>query len=263
MSHPVLELRVNFGVFADREATAAEIDALAKELLANVDHVSIISERHHEIGLGAKSAVPEERTRPGRFGGLLSGASAASSMRRRRLEGSPNATASEKLAATMPAACKLYHGGVSGLAPGQALYPPSLTGTRSCADFDTAHCRSDRVYLTTDQADAAVYAALAPLGGRGDVYEVEPLGALEPHPPGGLCTSSYAAPAATVVAVVRRGTSLDEAAASIAAFMLELAAANAAGVSRTGPLRSSLRGLGLVPSEEHPVVPDIADALPH
>jgi hypothetical protein len=58
---PVLELRVNFGVFAGREATAAEIDSLAKELLAKVDHVSIISERHHEIGLGAESAVHQLR----------------------------------------------------------------------------------------------------------------------------------------------------------------------------------------------------------
>ena len=58
---PVLELRVNFGVFAGREATAAEIDDLGKELLAKVDHVSIISERHHEIGMGAESAVHQLR----------------------------------------------------------------------------------------------------------------------------------------------------------------------------------------------------------
>ncbi len=163
----------------------------------------------------------------------------------------------------MPATCRLYHGGVPGLVPGQALYPPSLTGHRSCAEFEAEHCRSDRVYLTMDQADAVVYAALAPLGGGGDVYEVAPLGALESDPPGGLCTSSYSAPAATVVAVVRRGVSLDEAAASIAAFMLELAAANAAAVSRIGPLRSSLRDEGRAPSEPRPAVPDIADAFPH
>jgi hypothetical protein len=58
---PVLELRVNFGAFAGREATAAEIDSLAKEVLAKVDHVSIISERHHEIGAGAESAVHQLR----------------------------------------------------------------------------------------------------------------------------------------------------------------------------------------------------------
>src|SRR2546428_7362746 len=47
---PVLELRVNFGVFAGREATDAEIEALGRELLDKMDHVSIVSERHHEIG---------------------------------------------------------------------------------------------------------------------------------------------------------------------------------------------------------------------
>jgi hypothetical protein len=71
--------------------------------------------------------------------------------------------------------------------PGQTLLPPSLTGTRSCAEYDGEQCRADRVYLTSDPADAAVYAALAPGGGRGDVYEVEPV----------------AAPAAIVVATIR------------------------------------------------------------
>ena len=119
------------------------------------------------------------------------------------------------------------------------------------------------MYLTTGQADAVVYAALAPLGGRGDVYEVDPLGALEPDPSGDLCTSSYAVPAATVVAVVRRGVSLDAAATRIAAFMLELSAVDAAAVSRIGSLRPSLRAVGPAPSEARPVVPDIADAFPH
>ena len=58
---PVLELRVNFGVFAGREATDAEIEALGRELLAKMDHVSIVSERHHEIGPEAGSAVHQLR----------------------------------------------------------------------------------------------------------------------------------------------------------------------------------------------------------
>lgn len=59
--HPVFELRVNFGVFAGREATQAEIEALGRELLAKVSHVSIVSERHHEIGAEAESAVHQLR----------------------------------------------------------------------------------------------------------------------------------------------------------------------------------------------------------
>src|SRR5918992_5969369 len=169
----------------------------------------------------------------------------------------PRTTVPQDIQQAMPGTRKLYHGGAPGLVPGQALYPPSLTGARSCAEFDAEHCRSDRVYLTTDQADAVVYAALAPISGRGDVYEVEPLGDLEPDPPGDLRTSSYSAPAATVVAVVRRGVSLDEAAASIAAVILELAAANAAAVSRIGPLRSGSRDGGSLPSEAYALVPEI------
>src|SRR5438270_12743999 len=58
---PVLELRVNFGVFSGREATAAEIEALARDLLEKVSHVSIVSERHYEIGAATESAVHQLR----------------------------------------------------------------------------------------------------------------------------------------------------------------------------------------------------------
>jgi hypothetical protein len=58
---PALELRVNFGVFAGREATAAEIEALARDLLKKVSHVSIVSERHYEIGADTESAVHQLR----------------------------------------------------------------------------------------------------------------------------------------------------------------------------------------------------------
>jgi hypothetical protein len=58
---PLLELRVNFGVFAGRDATDAEIELLGRELLDKMDHVSIVSERHHEIGPGAGSAVHQIR----------------------------------------------------------------------------------------------------------------------------------------------------------------------------------------------------------
>ena len=46
---PAIEVRVNFGIFAGREATAAEIDRLAQWLLDEVGEVSIISEERHEI----------------------------------------------------------------------------------------------------------------------------------------------------------------------------------------------------------------------
>jgi len=128
---------------------------------------------------------------------------------------------------------KLYHGGVPGLVPGQILQPPARTGTPSCSDYDSKHSRSDRVYVTTDPEEAAVYAALAPWGGRGDVYEVEPGGELEPEAPGEAGAGSYAAPTATVVAVVRRAISPDEAIAWMTAFLVNAGSSNDAVYGRT------------------------------
>jgi len=58
---PGLEIRVNFGVFAGRAATAAEIDRLAEWLLDEVGEVSIISEDRHEIDENVEAAVHQVR----------------------------------------------------------------------------------------------------------------------------------------------------------------------------------------------------------
>ena len=47
---PGLEVRVNFGVFAGRNATQAEIDDLARQLHREVDSIAIIAEERHEFG---------------------------------------------------------------------------------------------------------------------------------------------------------------------------------------------------------------------
>ena len=49
---PGLDIRVNFGIFAGRQATPAEIDELADALLTEVRDVSIVAEERHEIGDG-------------------------------------------------------------------------------------------------------------------------------------------------------------------------------------------------------------------
>ena len=54
---PALRIRVNFGVFAGREATPAEIEGLATELLPSVHEISIVSEQRHEIGEDAEAAL--------------------------------------------------------------------------------------------------------------------------------------------------------------------------------------------------------------
>jgi hypothetical protein len=58
---PAIEVRVNFGIFAGREATAAEIDRLAQWLLDEVGEVSIISEERHEIDAHVEASVHQVR----------------------------------------------------------------------------------------------------------------------------------------------------------------------------------------------------------
>ena len=58
---PALRIRVNFGVFAGRDATPAEIDDLAAQLLPEVGEVSIVSEQRHEIGEEAEAALHQVR----------------------------------------------------------------------------------------------------------------------------------------------------------------------------------------------------------
>jgi len=58
---PAIELCVNFGVFAGRDATAAELDALGHELLDKVGAVSIIAERRREIGVLSEAALHQVR----------------------------------------------------------------------------------------------------------------------------------------------------------------------------------------------------------
>jgi hypothetical protein len=58
---PAIEVRVNFGMYAGREATAAEIDRLAEWLLDEVGEVSIISEERHEIDANVEASVHQVR----------------------------------------------------------------------------------------------------------------------------------------------------------------------------------------------------------
>lgn len=58
---PALEILVNFGVYAGREATAAEIDELAALLLDQVGAVSIVAEDRHEIDGRTEAAIHQVR----------------------------------------------------------------------------------------------------------------------------------------------------------------------------------------------------------
>jgi hypothetical protein len=54
---PGVEVRVNFGVFAGRAATPAEIDELAHALLPRVGEVAIVAEERHEIAAGSEASL--------------------------------------------------------------------------------------------------------------------------------------------------------------------------------------------------------------
>jgi hypothetical protein len=58
---PALEIRVNFGMFAGREATPAEIDGLAADLLDKVADVTIVAEDRHEIGPHSEASLHQVR----------------------------------------------------------------------------------------------------------------------------------------------------------------------------------------------------------
>jgi hypothetical protein len=58
---PALEVRVNFGVFAGREVTPAELDRLAELLLDEVPELSIVSEERHEFDTQVEASVHQVR----------------------------------------------------------------------------------------------------------------------------------------------------------------------------------------------------------
>ncbi len=58
---PALEVRVNFGIVAGREATPAEIDELGKALRPDVPQVSIVSEQRYELSAEVEASLHQVR----------------------------------------------------------------------------------------------------------------------------------------------------------------------------------------------------------
>ena len=54
---PGVEVRVNFGVFAGRHATPAEIDELALALRESLPSFAIVAEERHEFGDSVEASV--------------------------------------------------------------------------------------------------------------------------------------------------------------------------------------------------------------
>jgi hypothetical protein len=56
-----LEIRVNFGVFAGRDATPAELEDLGKLLVPEAGSASIVGEQRHEMSDGAEVVLHQVR----------------------------------------------------------------------------------------------------------------------------------------------------------------------------------------------------------
>jgi hypothetical protein len=60
------DIRVNFGVFAGRDATQAEIDELARELLAEVQAITIVAEQRTIADRDVEASVHQIRIELGK-----------------------------------------------------------------------------------------------------------------------------------------------------------------------------------------------------
>ncbi len=60
-----LEIRVNFGVFAGRDATSAELEELGKLLVPEAGEVSIVAEQRHEMSEDAEILLHQVRVSVG------------------------------------------------------------------------------------------------------------------------------------------------------------------------------------------------------
>lgn len=77
---------------------------------------------------------------------------------------------------------KYFHGGVPGKRFADLIQPPAVTGYRCASDYGAAHVHDrNKVYVTTNLEAAMMYAAMHP-SGRGEVYEVKPIGELQADP---------------------------------------------------------------------------------
>lgn len=56
-----LEIRINFGVFAGRDATSAELEELGKLLVPEAREISIVGEQRHEMAEEAEVVLHQVR----------------------------------------------------------------------------------------------------------------------------------------------------------------------------------------------------------
>jgi hypothetical protein len=126
-----------------------------------------------------------------------------------------------------------FHGGVPGLKLGDRILPPATTGATSLAEYAPGHAtraRRDRVYMTDQEGEAAMFAAMHP-SNRGEVYVVEPLPPVELDPDY-LGPGDHAWMAAEAMVVRRLGGLPPDATARIRARLMGLSMAGKLGRRR-------------------------------
>lgn len=114
---------------------------------------------------------------------------------------------------------RLFHGGVPGMRSGDLIRPghdrrehdgcpwcaARSEGVAGPGALDPPSARQDRVYLTTSRLYARFYASLY---GRGDLYQVEPVGDLEQSLEDFGAAEAWCAPAARVLVALDRAVLL-------------------------------------------------------
>ena len=95
-----------------------------------------------------------------------------------------------------------FHGGYGKLHVGDLVKPPSVTDAPSSASYGNHLCKRDRVYITTIYSFALYCAAMYP-SEKGKVYQVKPVGDLEPDLDCSIPGISFECKAARVVKVHR------------------------------------------------------------
>lgn len=110
-----------------------------------------------------------------------------------------------------------YHGGIRDLREGTQLLSKNAAARRGMTGYwdlrhGGQHYSPDRVYFTTDLDLARSFAhALQTPAGRGNVYEVQPIGVAEVDPDYAGFRDVFMAPSARVVRVVQRNLQLTRA----------------------------------------------------
>lgn len=95
-----------------------------------------------------------------------------------------------------------WHGGFPRIRVGGKILPPSITGHKCASDYGASDVHSrDRIYITTSFDAAKIWASMYP-SNEAVIYEVSPIGEVEPDPDCSAPGLSFQCSGATVVSKI-------------------------------------------------------------